>query len=201
MTQPNICPRRRGFRSSPVHHWSVIFLEIRHQFHTSILLSNWINQSVNVNLKPKRCVLWIYVMLFQSSDTFIRNLFQVRLPYLLLIRSVPRTKIQLIISLLMSPLLGTGIPHGLHIRRTGHNPPRGGNFIYSTRRTWAPKRCCVCYAHRATPIRSLHPGTSVLCLRHLQPINGPYAGHRPSLWITHKEWAITHHAGPVRVSG
>jgi hypothetical protein len=28
------------------------------------------NQSANVNLKPrKRCVFWIYVMLFQSSDT------------------------------------------------------------------------------------------------------------------------------------
>jgi hypothetical protein len=45
------------------------------------------NQSANVNLKVrKRCVFWIYIMLFQSSDTFIRNLFRVRLPYLLLIR-------------------------------------------------------------------------------------------------------------------
>jgi hypothetical protein len=25
----------------------------------------------------------------------------------------------------MSPLLGTGFPYDLHIRRTGHNPPRG----------------------------------------------------------------------------
>jgi ABC-type methionine transport system permease subunit len=27
----------------------------------------------------------------------------------------------IIISLLMSPLLGTGLPYGLHITRTGHN--------------------------------------------------------------------------------
>jgi hypothetical protein len=26
---------------------------------------------------------------------------------------------------LMSPLLGTGLPYGLHIRRNEHNPPRG----------------------------------------------------------------------------
>jgi hypothetical protein len=37
-----ICPRRWGFKSSLAHHWSEIFLEIRHQFHTSILLSHWI---------------------------------------------------------------------------------------------------------------------------------------------------------------
>jgi hypothetical protein len=29
----------------------------------------------------------------------------------------------------------------------------------------------------------------------------PLLGHRPSLWIKHKERAITHHAGPVRVGG
>jgi hypothetical protein len=34
-------------------------------------------------------------------------------------------KASLIISLLMSPLLGPGLPYGLHIRRTGHNPPCG----------------------------------------------------------------------------
>jgi hypothetical protein len=49
--------RIRDFQSNLAHHWSEVFLEIRHQFHTSILLSN--------NLKPrKRCVFWIYVMLF-----------------------------------------------------------------------------------------------------------------------------------------
>jgi hypothetical protein len=31
-------PRRRGFKSSLAYHWSEIDLEIRHQFHTSILL-------------------------------------------------------------------------------------------------------------------------------------------------------------------
>jgi hypothetical protein len=45
-----------------------------------------LNQTANVNLKPrKRFVFW-YVMLFQSSDLFIGNLFRVRLPYLLIIR-------------------------------------------------------------------------------------------------------------------
>jgi hypothetical protein len=52
------------------------------------------NQSANDNLKPwKRCVLWIYVMLFQSSDTFhnefVPNVLMYnseQIPYLLLIR-------------------------------------------------------------------------------------------------------------------
>jgi hypothetical protein len=44
-----------------------------------------INQSANVNLKPrKRCVFWIYV---KVVILFVRNLFRVRLPYLLLIYS------------------------------------------------------------------------------------------------------------------
>jgi hypothetical protein len=30
----------------------------------------------------------------------------------------------IIISLLMSHCWGTGLPYGLHIRRTGHNQPR-----------------------------------------------------------------------------
>jgi hypothetical protein len=36
-------------------------------------------------------------------------------------------KIQIwhITSLLMSPCWGTGLPYGLHLRKTGHNPPRG----------------------------------------------------------------------------
>jgi hypothetical protein len=29
------------------------------------------------------------------------------------------------VSLLMSPLVDTGLAYGLHIKRTGHNPPRG----------------------------------------------------------------------------
>jgi hypothetical protein len=31
----------------------------------------------------------------------------------------------IIISLLMSPLLSTGLPYGSHIKRTGHNPSHG----------------------------------------------------------------------------
>jgi hypothetical protein len=31
----------------------------------------------------------------------------------------------IIISLLMPPLLGTGLPHGLHVRKKGNIPPRG----------------------------------------------------------------------------
>jgi hypothetical protein len=31
----------------------------------------------------------------------------------------------IIISILMSPLLGTSLPYGLHLRKTGHNLPRG----------------------------------------------------------------------------
>jgi hypothetical protein len=58
----------------------------RRQFHTPILLLNWILTNQQTWMKPrKRCVSWMYVMLFQSS-VFIRNLFRVRLPYLLLIR-------------------------------------------------------------------------------------------------------------------
>jgi hypothetical protein len=46
-----------------------------------------LNQSANVNLKPQeRCVFRIYVMLFQVVTLFIKYLFRVRLPYLVLIR-------------------------------------------------------------------------------------------------------------------
>jgi hypothetical protein len=71
MTQPNICPRRRGFKTSPAHHWSDFFLEIRYLFHTSILLSNWIltNQQTTIcNLgsdayfEYTSCNLKIYVL-------------------------------------------------------------------------------------------------------------------------------------------
>jgi hypothetical protein len=36
-------------------------------------------------------------------------------------------EIIIIISLWISPLLGTGLAYGLHIKRTGHNPPHGPN--------------------------------------------------------------------------
>jgi hypothetical protein len=71
---------------------------------------------------------------------------------------------------------------------TGHNIPRGdNNYFYITRRTSAPKRCCVCYAHRATPTRFLYPGSSILYLRHHQPINIPSAKHWSSFLGTHGE--------------
>jgi hypothetical protein len=60
------------------------------------------------------------------------------------------------------------------------------NCFYSTRRTWAPKRSCACYAHRATPTRSSYSGTSILYLHHYHRIKVPTAGLRPHLWITHK---------------
>jgi hypothetical protein len=82
MTQLNIYVLEGG-ASSSLAHWSGIFLEIRHQFHTSVLLSHWIltnQQTSNWNLES---VFWIYVMLFQSSDTFHKEFFRVTLPYLL----------------------------------------------------------------------------------------------------------------------
>jgi hypothetical protein len=38
----HICLRKRDFKSSLAHHWPEFFLQIRHQIHTSILLSNGI---------------------------------------------------------------------------------------------------------------------------------------------------------------
>jgi hypothetical protein len=35
-----------------------------------------------------------------------------------------------IISILMSPLLGTGLPYGLHIGRMGCNPPHGSSAVW-----------------------------------------------------------------------
>jgi hypothetical protein len=80
--------RRRCFQSSLTHRWSEIFLASRHQFHTSILLSNWIlnNQQMSIwNLgsdaycEYKSCY-------FKVVTLSIRNLVRVRLPYLLFIR-------------------------------------------------------------------------------------------------------------------
>jgi hypothetical protein len=79
--------RRRGFQPSPAHHWSEIFLEIRHQLHTSILLSNWIltNQQTSIwNLRS--AAYFEYTCYFKVVTLFVKKLFRVRLPYLLLIR-------------------------------------------------------------------------------------------------------------------
>jgi hypothetical protein len=42
-----------------------------------------------------------------------------------------KLEMQLVLGIyrLMSPLLGPGLPYGLHIRRTGHNAPRGPIII------------------------------------------------------------------------
>jgi hypothetical protein len=79
---------RRGFQSSLAHHWSELFLEIRLQFHTSILLSNWIltnHQTLIWNLGSD--AYFEYMSCYVKEVTlFVRNLFRIRLPYLLLIR-------------------------------------------------------------------------------------------------------------------
>jgi hypothetical protein len=109
----HIYPRRRGFKSSPAHHWSENFLQIRHQLYTSnssIILN--FNQSANFKIEAMRILniiisllicphcwgtdlpLWIthkenfkYTSCyFKVVTLFIRNLFRVRLPYLLLLR-------------------------------------------------------------------------------------------------------------------
>jgi hypothetical protein len=85
MTQPNItCPRRQGFKSSPAHHWSEFFLDIRHQFHTSIFLSNWIltNQQTSIWNFRGDAYFEYTSCYFKVVIFFIRNLFWVRLPYL-----------------------------------------------------------------------------------------------------------------------
>jgi hypothetical protein len=80
---------KASFKSSPAHHWSQFFLEIRHQFCTSILISNWIliNQQTSI-CNPGSDAYFEYTSCyFKVLPLFIRNLFRVRLPYLLLIRS------------------------------------------------------------------------------------------------------------------
>jgi hypothetical protein len=69
MTQPNICPRRRGFKSS-------LASLVRNLSWNQTSIS-YVNFSIKLNFnqtsicKPwKLYVFWIYVMLFQSSDTF-----------------------------------------------------------------------------------------------------------------------------------
>jgi hypothetical protein len=65
------------------------FLENRHQFHTSILLSNWIltNQQTSIWNLGSDAYLEYTSCYFKVVTLFISNLFRVRLPYLLLIRS------------------------------------------------------------------------------------------------------------------
>jgi hypothetical protein len=80
--------RRRGFQSSPAHHWSEFFLEITHQFHTTILLSNWIltNQQTSIWILGSDAYFEYTSCYFKIVTTFVRNLLRVRVSYLLLIR-------------------------------------------------------------------------------------------------------------------
>jgi hypothetical protein len=123
MTQPNtrysyIGFKRRGFKSSHVHHWSEIFLEIRHQFirqffyqteFKPISKRQW-NLGSDVYFEYTSCY-------FKVVTLFKRNLFRVRLPYLLLIRSHQPINQQ-------SPLpaVDTCLPYGSLIRNPGCNP-------------------------------------------------------------------------------
>jgi hypothetical protein len=98
MTQLNICLGRRGFQSSLAHHCSEFFLEIRHQFRTSILLLNWIltNQQTPLwNLRSDAYFEYTSCY-FKVATFFARNLFRVRLPYLLLILSKHLTILKII---------------------------------------------------------------------------------------------------------
>jgi hypothetical protein len=67
----HLCPRRPSFKWSlpslvRIFSWNKTSISY---VNSSIKLNFY--QSANVKLKPrKRCVFWIYVMLFQSSDTF-----------------------------------------------------------------------------------------------------------------------------------
>jgi hypothetical protein len=71
MTQPNTCPRRRGFKSSRSHHKSKFFWNQTSISYVNSPIKLNFDQSANFNLKPRtRYVFWIYVMSFQSSDTF-----------------------------------------------------------------------------------------------------------------------------------
>jgi hypothetical protein len=63
------------------------------------------NQSANDNLKPwKRYVFW-YVILFKIVTFLIKNLFRVRLPYLLLIRSNVTHRNDIVIKLFTNKIL------------------------------------------------------------------------------------------------
>jgi hypothetical protein len=64
-----------------------------------------------------------------------------------------------IISLLMPPLLGTGLPYGLHIRRTGHSPPRGASADW-----WVLKTANAAATNGKTCRRTLEFMIKIFCL-------------------------------------
>jgi hypothetical protein len=76
--------------SSLAHHWSDFFLDIRHQFQTSILLWDWIltNQQTSICNLGSDGYCEYTSCFFKVVTFFIRNLFRVRFPYLLLIPSI-----------------------------------------------------------------------------------------------------------------
>jgi hypothetical protein len=79
-----LCLRRRNFKSCLAQHWTEIFLEIRHQFRTSILLSNWIltNLQTSVWNLGSDAYFEYTSCYFKVVTLFIRNFFRVRPPYL-----------------------------------------------------------------------------------------------------------------------
>jgi hypothetical protein len=90
MTQPNIIwPRRRGFKSSLAQHLVRIFSwkQTSISYLNSSIKLNF-NQTANVNLKRRSDAYFKYTLFyFKVVRLFIRNLFRVRHPYSLLIRS------------------------------------------------------------------------------------------------------------------
>jgi hypothetical protein len=87
MTQPNIiCRRSRGFKLSLAHHYSEFFLEIKHQYHSSIPMKLKLSQQTPIwNLRSDAYFDYTSCY-FKVVTLFIRNLFRDRLPHLLLIR-------------------------------------------------------------------------------------------------------------------
>jgi hypothetical protein len=79
--------RKWVFQSSLAHHCSESFHEIRHQFHTLILLSNWIwtNQQTSIWNLGSDAYFEYTSCYFKVVTNFVRNLFRVRLPYFLLL--------------------------------------------------------------------------------------------------------------------
>jgi hypothetical protein len=94
MTQPNNYVLEGG-ASNQVTSLVKIFLNIRQQFHTSILLSNWIltSQQTSIWNLGSDAYFEYTSCNFKVVTLFIRNLFRVRLPYLLLL--LPSTLIPL----------------------------------------------------------------------------------------------------------
>jgi hypothetical protein len=80
-------PRRRDLIKSSASSVRIVFLEIRHQFHTSVLLSYWIltNQKRSIWNLERDAYFEYTSCYFKVMTLFLRNLFQVTLPYLLLI--------------------------------------------------------------------------------------------------------------------